>query len=345
MATIVGGLGTSHSPQLSMPGSTWSERAEWDRTTTLFSFADAATRAPAGILDEITEQAFEANHARCQAAITRLHELLVGHAPDVVVVVGDDQNEMFLDDGYPAVAILRADTLIDAPRPLDSLHPSSRRAEWAYHGTEAVERPGAPELAWHIVAHLSQSGFDVTQLARQPEGRSLGHAFTFVQRRLMGDHIVPVVPIMINTDHAPNIPTPRRCLEIGAELRAAIDSWDSDQRVLLVASGGLSHFEVDAVLDRHVLDAIGERDHEALANLPVERLVLGTAEIRNWIIVAAALADGYEFNLIDYVAAYRSEAATGCGMGFAEWRAADHPCRTNGTPHHEQQHDTDKEQS
>lgn len=343
MAVIVGGLGTSHSPQLSMPGSAWPERAKWDRTTPLFSFEEAAARAPVGILDEITPEAFEANHARCQVAIGRLHDLLVRHDPDVVVVVGDDQNEMFLDDGFPALAILRADPLIDRPRPLDSLHPSSVPAEWAYHGTDTVERPGAPELAWHLIAHLTQTGFDITQLARQPDGRSLGHAFTFVQRRVMGDHIVPLVPIMVNTDHAPNIPTPRRCLELGTALRAAIDAWDSDQRVLLVASGGLSHFEVDAAFDKAVLDAITARDHNALAQLPVERLVLGTAEIRNWIIVAAALADGYDFALIDYVPAYRSEAATGCGMAFAEWRAVPGDCRADAH-HPPQHHHIDKEQ-
>lgn len=324
MATIVGGLGTSHSPQLSMPALAWSERAVWDRTTPLFSFEEAAARAPVGILEEITPEAFEANHARCQAAIADLHRRFVELAPDVVVVVGDDQSELFLDDGIPTFAVYRGDTIVDRPRPLESLHPSSVAAEWAYHGTEPVDRPGHAELGLHLAAELSASGFDISQFSRQPDGRSIGHAFTFVQRRIMDDHVVPVVPIMVNCDHAPNVPTPSRCWDFGAALRRAVDAWRSDARVLLVASGGLSHFEVDAALDRSVLDAIVAADDAALRALPTDRLVLGTAEIRNWIIVGSALAEGFSMEVLDYVPAYRSEAATGCGMAFAHW----HPSTT-----------------
>lgn len=322
MAVIVGGLGTSHSPQLSMPSTAWSERATWDRTTPLFSFEEAAQRAPADIADHLTPEAFEAHHARCQAAIAHLHQRYVAIAPDVVVIVGDDQNEVFLDDGIPALAVYRGETVIDRPRDPDSLHPSSLAAEWAYHGDEVVERPACAELGWHLTAELSTAGFDVAQLARQPDGRSIGHAFTFVQRRIMVDPIVPIVPVMVNTDHPPNVPSPARCWALGQALRTAVESWASDARVLVVASGGLSHFEVDAELDRRVLAAVAAADREALVALPVERLVLGTSEIRNWIVVAAALAEGFSLDLVDYVTAYRSEAATGCGMAFAEWHPA-----------------------
>jgi hypothetical protein len=324
MATIVGGLGTSHSPQLSMPAVAWSERATWDRTTTLFSFEEAASRAPVGILDQITPEAFEAHHARCQAAIADLHRRFTELAPDVVVVVGDDQSELFLDDGIPAFAVYRGATMVDRPRPLESLHPSSVAAEWAYHGTEPVERPGHADLGRHLTAELTTAGFDVSQLSRQPDGRSIGHAFTFVQRRIMDDHVVPVVPIMVNCDHAPNVPTPSRCWDFGAALRGAVDSWPTDARVVLIASGGLSHFEVDATLDAAVLDALTAVDEAVLRSLPTDRLVLGTAEIRNWVVVGSALAAGFSMEVLDYVPAYRSEAATGCGMAFAQW----HPSTT-----------------
>lgn len=334
MAQLVGGLGTSHSPQLSMPGPAWSERAGWDRTTPLFSFEDAASRAPEGIHEEITPEAFDAKHARCQKAIEALHETYIELAPDVVVIVGDDQSEMFLDDGIPAIAVYRGDTLIDRPRPLDALHPSSIAAEWAYHGDEVVERPACAELGSHIVGSLTEAGFDVTQISRQPEGRSIGHAFTFVQRRIMVDPIAPVVPVLVNTDHAPNIPSPQRCWQLGRALRSALDTWPDDRRVLLVASGGLSHFEVDAVLDARVLDALAEADETTLTSLPADRLVLGTSEIRNWIVVGAALSDGFEMEVVDYVAAYRSEAATGCGMAFARWAPATPDGSTPTNPPH-----------
>jgi len=302
-----------------MPSENWSDRAVWDRTTTLFSFEEAASRAPDDILEEITPTTMESKHVRCQIAIESLHALCTDLNPDIVVIVGNDQDELFHDSAIPAFAIHSGEKVVDEPRPLEELHPSSRIAEWAYHGTESVEMPGHPELAMHLTSELTRAGFDVTQLQRQPEGRSIGHAFTFVQRRLLRDRVVPIVPVMINTDRPPNIVTPKRCWEIGRALRRAIDGWEGDARILVVASGGLTHFEVDAAFDEGVLQAMRESDRETLMELPVERLVLGTSEVRNWIVVAGVLSEGYDMKILDYVAAYRSEAGTGCGMAFATW--------------------------
>jgi 3-O-methylgallate 3,4-dioxygenase len=50
------------------------------------------------------------------------------------------------------------------------------------------------------------------------------------------------------------------------------------------------------------------------------RFRAGTSEIKNWIILAGAMAgDGLQMNMVDYVPCYRTEAGNGCAMGFAEW--------------------------
>jgi hypothetical protein len=134
----------------------------------------------------------------------------------------------------------------------------------------------------------------------------------------MLDAMAPIVPVMINTYIAPNVPSPGRCLRFGRALGRAIRSWPGDDRVLVVGSGGLSHFRVDEALDRGVLAALEQSDWQALTDLPVDELVLGTSEIRNWIAAAGAL-EGFEMETLAYVPAYRSKAATGCGMGFARW--------------------------
>ena len=155
---------------------------------------------------------------------------------------------------------------------------------------------------------------------KQHPRRPLGHAFTFVRRRLMdlGRPPVPMIPIMINTFYPPNQPTPERCYALGQAIRRAIGSFDEKRRVAIVASGGLSHFVVDEALDRRVLKALADRRPELLTSIPAGTLVSGTSEIRNWIVVAGACED-YAVDVIDYVAAYRSPALTGCGMGFAAW--------------------------
>jgi 3-O-methylgallate 3,4-dioxygenase len=75
---------------------------------------------------------------------------------------------------------------------------------------------------------------------------------------------------------------------------------------------------VDEALDRRVLKALADRRPELLTSIPAEKLVSGSSEIRNWIVVAGA-CEGDAVDVIDYVAAYRSAALTGCGMGFVTW--------------------------
>jgi hypothetical protein len=123
----------------------------------------------------------------------------------------------------------------------------------------------------------------------------------------------------VNAYYAPNQPTARRCLAFGQALRRAIESWEQDAAVAVVASGGLSHFVVDEALDARVLDAIRERDTVTLSEIPQRFLRSGTSEIRNWIAAAGAL-EHLEMELVDYIPAFRSPVGTGVGMAFATWQ-------------------------
>jgi hypothetical protein len=89
----------------------------------------------------------------------------------------------------------------------------------------------------------------------------------------------------------------------------------------VVASGGLSHFVVDEELDRRFLTALVDDDAAHLRVLPADLLRSGTSEMRNWIVVGAAVAgSGLRARVLDYLPCYRSEAGTGCGMGFVAWQ-------------------------
>jgi aromatic ring-opening dioxygenase catalytic subunit (LigB family) len=140
-----------------------------------------------------------------------------------------------------------------------------------------------------------------------------------VHRRLLAAHVVPVVPVVVNTYYPPNQPRPARCYQLGRALRAAIESFPANQRIGILASGGLSHFTIDEDLDRLVLRACREGDQAALAALPVNKLNSGSSEIRNWIVVAGA-AEALHTAWQEYEPLYRSPAGTGCGMAFACWK-------------------------
>ena len=65
---------------------------------------------------------------------------------------------------------------------------------------------------------------------------------------------------------------------------------------------------------------IANNDVAKLTDYPDTRFRAGTSEIKNWIILAGAMAgDGLQMNLVDYVPCYRSEAGTGNAMCFAYW--------------------------
>ena len=322
MAEIILGIGTSHSPMLSTPYEGFGGHAERDRRNPHVPDFDGLVREKASWIGrELHPEVTRARHEATQAALVRLHDTLVEAALDVVVVIGDDQGEWFSAEGQPALCIYWGDTVENLPPPVERMAPSIRGAYWGYYG-DGVNRafPVDGELGRHLVQTLTREHeFDVAHLRAQPRHSPFGHAWSFVHQRVMGDRIVPIVPVLLNTYYPPNQPTARRCHQLGNAIRQAVEAWPVRRRVGIVASGGLSHFVVDEALDRHVLEMLAKKDADGLAGLPHESLESGNSEIRNWIAAAGAL-EHLHMQLVDYVPSYRSEAGTGVGMAFALWR-------------------------
>jgi hypothetical protein len=127
------------------------------------------------------------------------------------------------------------------------------------------------------------------------------------------------VPVLLNTYFPPNVPTASRCYDIGVKLREVIESSKGNQRVAVVASGGLSHFIVDEELDRSVLQAFQENDAQALRSIPRNALKSGSSETLNWILTAGAVSP-MPLAWSEYQALYRTPAGTGVGAAFCVWR-------------------------
>jgi hypothetical protein len=312
----------------------WWRRAEGDKLDTEeFWFRGkphtfnelAELRAPEHLEPQIDLDLAEQRYQACQRAIHTLAETLTRMAPDVCIIVGDDQAECFLDDNMPAVSVYWGETVDVAS--IGERGPSGvpgRGEAGAIYGSHSrLTHPGQPDLGRHLIESMIEAGIDVAHSRQLPAGRhakhAIGHAFTFVYHRLMHDQVRPHVPIFLNTYFPPNQPTMARCFAIGRALRRAIESWDSAKRVALIASGGWTHKVIEEDLDALVLKALREKKEELITALPMNRFMSGTSEIRNWAVVGAAMGDA-EMNLIDYVPCYRSSAGTGCAMAFAEWR-------------------------
>ena len=335
MAELTIGIGMSHGPLVVSEASTWLRIGELDHQSTLLrdttsgepvTFEELERSSGGRYAERATLEALEAQCRQVKQSLARLKEETAAVAPDVLVVVGDDQFELFDYENMPALAVYYGAELISCT--------TTRRGRYGARvgGLDDVHRgygmdahrhwPGHESLAAHLISSLVDRHFDVTAVKgiSDLDRGGIGHAFGVVEMQLIDEGKVPVVPVFVNTYWPPNQLTPRRCYELGLALREAIDAYPEDLRVGVVASGGLSHFVTDEELDGRTLAALRSGDAEALCELPLHLLNSGNSEVRNWIVVAAACRD-MQLAWDDYIPVYRTHAGTGCGLVFARWAA------------------------
>lgn len=337
MARIGLGIGTSHAPQLSTPPQEWGQRAQADHRNPALAFRGRDHTFDQ--LRDLRQAAFAAEcdpelwckrHAANRAAISELGRVTHAADLDVLVIVSSDHKETFTDELLPQFAVYWGDAVQHEPftqADLDAMPPGLAIAEVANVPEEGTTRRCHGALALHLIKQTSRAGFDPGASRQLPPGKyrdhGIPHGWGFVLQQILGGgaDIPAIVPVFVNTFWEPNPPSAKRCYDFGMALGAAIRSYPGDLKVGLAASGGLSHFVIDEELDRRFLEALETKDGEAMAGLPDDVLRSGSSELRNWIVVAGALADtSLSARVMEYQPCYRSEAGTGCGMGFVAWQ-------------------------
>jgi hypothetical protein len=329
MASIVAGIGASHSIMLMAKLEDWphflqvdQERAKnyFDKAGNPTNYEKLLAMAPKGLEEILRPEVMRGRYERCQAGLAKLREEVAQVAPDVIVIIGDDQKEMLLEDNLPAFLIYWGKEIYD--RPTTKVEPWEwyTAARRRYYDSKPTAYPVAADLGEHLVKALMEENFDVAQSTRQPErsGEGEGHAFAFPRAVLMPNKSVPVVPVCINAYYPPNQPSARRCYEFGQALGRAIKSWPKDSRVAVIATGGLSHFCLDEEFDLGLLAALQNKDRKVIEGVPQAKLKSGSGEIRNWIALAGVM-EPLNLKWSDYIPCYRSPAGTGTGIAFAIW--------------------------
>jgi hypothetical protein len=359
MAEIVLGIGTSHTPMLALPASLWAEYASGDHRNPelvfppdgwAMSFDDAvANYVPQDIQDKPRGiEIFQEESDRCQRALDVLAKTLAETAPDITIIVSDDQDEWFYESNMPMFSIFWGQSVPIIPRQgMPSRNPELGRLISEGYGNEALDIPVASDLGRYVIEYLRDHDFDIAhfnyveesyhgRVARRyptkdgeldsvrdtaPKDQGLPHGYSFVVKRLFNNKPVTILPVVQNTCYPPNQVTPRRCYQLGRAIHDAVVSWPSDLRVAIAASGGLSHFVVDEELDRSLIAALTNKDGSTLQNLPRHRLYSATSESLNWVTAGSALEQTpLNFELVDYVPVYRTEAGTGGGWCFGRWQ-------------------------
>ena len=267
--------------------------------------------------------------------------------PDVLLVFGDDQGELFNFSNFPALGVYVGEEFSGYRTTAGAALTGGPRGEKKPKTPENwATIKGRPDLAKDLMVGLMERGFDVAfslDLPNKEEG--MGHAFMRPLYRMTPSYNIPVVPFFVNCYYAPQ-PTAKRCYDLGRAVREAIESSPLDLNVGVVGSGGLWHTpgQPDSYLDEdfdHTIlkyvesgDARGMADYFDAFQSPaaeaspemLKRISGGTGmrtlggpwsgsgETRNWV-AAAALADGRPGTVVDYVPIYSSPI----GTGWAYW--------------------------
>lgn len=335
MAKVVLGMGSSHGPMLSTPPDMWHLRGEADHRNPKHYYRGEAydyekllaARQP-GFADKITPKEKQQRYDACQRALDKMAAKFREVRPDAVVIVGNDQRELFGDDNTPAFLVFDGPQIENIPETEEAkakMPPGIAIAEPGHCPPGGAVYPGATALAVHLVNALIDQEFDVSESARLPKSKGhehgIPHAFGFLYRRIMVDNPPPSVPVFLNAGIPNNRPKIHRCLKFGPALMNAIESWKEDAKIAVFCSGGLTHFVIDEELDQRILKAMQSRDERALSEIPESYLLGNTCEVRNWMPVSVGMnALGKKMTLVDYVACYRTEAGTGNAMGFVYWQ-------------------------
>jgi 2,3-dihydroxyphenylpropionate 1,2-dioxygenase len=186
---------------------------------------------------------FLADAARTAAAVARL-------APDAIVVVGPDHFHANFYDAMPPFVFGVEEAV-----------------GFGDFGSRPGSLPVASELAWSIRDGLAQAGFDLSL----SYSLTVDHGVVQSYDMICGDSSVPLVPLVVNTA-APPLPGMSRCVQLGTALGAAVRGSGFVGRVLVLASGGLSHWlpsndprDPSVVGERRVAVIHGRKDARAFA--------------------------------------------------------------------------------
>ena len=209
---------------------------------------------------------------------------LAEQKPDALVVIYNDHISAFFLDHYSAFALGVGEqfAVADEGGGVRQLPPIN----------------GHPALAAHIGQSVMADSFDLSFF----QGRALDHGCFSPLSLLLpheGSWPVPIIPLQVGVLQFP-MPTARRCYDLGQALRRAIESYPQDLRLVIVATGGLSHqvhgeragFNNPA-WDAQFLDLI-ENDPERLASLTQAELAqlggMEGAEVIMWLVMRGALS-------------------------------------------------------
>ena len=308
---VVAAFATSHAYTFQEPA-TWEQRRVRSRTNVARKAGRLAPDTPEALAE--TPAQCEERYARIREAHRGIRARLARSAADAVILIGDDQAENFTADNMPQLLVYTGgDYLAD---------------DW--DRKHAVTTANHPEIAQRLVEGCLEEGFDVGWSTAFRDGKLISHAHTEPILYLVRASGIPVVPVFVNAVHPP-APSAARCYAFGQAMRRVIERDLAGRRVVLCASGGLSHFspshpwahhvgpryvgDISVEFDRRIVEWMRAGEGHRLAAFSARELIEhGEGELRQWIVMLGAIGTARPEFLV-YEPIYRSIM----GMGVGWW--------------------------
>ena len=244
---------------------------------------------------------------RMWAAFDQCAQRLAELKPTSVVIIGADHYLNFGTGCLPQYIIGTGD--VDGP--LDVLP-----------GLKRQVIPDNQALASFIARHGHENGFDWA-VAR---AFTVDHAVAIPDRLIVDPvraqgHSIGTIPVYIAAGVDPFIRI-QRAIELGGAIRRAVEAADASERVVVIGSGGISHWvgtaemgRVNEAFDREIMEYACAGNLQAMAALTDEYILAnggnGGMEVRQWAVAMGALP-GNRGEIIDYAAV--PEWVTGLGF-------------------------------
>ncbi len=239
----------------------------------------------------------------------RARQILEAARPDILITFADDHFDRCFYDNLPAFLV--------------GIGEEAAGPAIAGFDLPQVRLPIASQLARFIVREGLEGGVDFAF----SEELALDHAEIAPMMHLTPRWDLSIIPIVVNA-FAPPMPSPKRCLEVGAFIGRCIERWPEKTRVAFLGTGGLSHWvgppetgKINEQFDRWFLECLAEgKTAEATSRYArYEELEAvagnGGHEIRDWLAVAGAMPS----HLRPQVLAYEPLKQWLTGTGIMAW--------------------------
>jgi protocatechuate 4,5-dioxygenase beta chain len=206
------------------------------------------------------------------------------HRPDIVLVVYNDHANGVGLDIIPTFAIGTAERY--------------QVADEGFGRRPVPDVVGAPDLSLHLVQSLMDEGFDLTVFQQLDVDHGLTVPLSIFCPDPGDAWPCAVVPLLVNVIQYPQ-PTAARCYALGQAIGRAIAGFDSDVKIAIFGTGGMSHQLAGAragfinpTFDHMFLDAI-ENDPQSLAALTREDYITQAGsegiELIMWLVMRGAM--------------------------------------------------------